>query len=205
MTTNSYFTNDDTGPGRKSEQDLIETNVIESIQLAGIDFYYIKRDLVKIDPILNEDPLSQFQEYSIIEMYPINFESFGGQGHLLGKFGLDVSDTLELLVSKKRCHEELDKIMDEGDLLYWPLTQSLWQINLVEDEVPPYYQLSNLYTLNVKCTRFVYGYEEFSTGVEKIDEINEYSTPFERNDEINDEAKKHLDFEESNPFGSISE
>ena len=205
MATNNYFQRGD-GPGRKSEQDLVESTIIEMIKMAGQDFYYIKRTLVKVDPILNEDPLSQFSEYAILEMYVNNAQQYGGQGHLLGQFGLDVSDQIELVVSKKRVFEELNlDAPNEGDLLYFPLMRSLWQISFIEDEVIPFYALSNLYTFSIKASRYIYSHEDFDTGVPKIDEVNDYTTPFAKNDEINDEANDHLDFSEDNPFGSISE
>lgn len=205
MATNNYF-NRGQGVGRSSEQNEVEKIIIEMIKMAGSDFYYIKRDLVKNDPLFNENTLSKFKDYSIIEMYVANAQSFGGAGHQLGKFGLDIGDTLELIVSKKRAYEEtkLD-ILNPGDLIYWPMMKSLWQVNYVDSEMVPFYTLSSLFTFSLKCTRFIYGYENFNTGVKGIDDINNYNTPFEKSDEILDEAIKDTDFSESNPFGEIAD
>lgn len=205
MATNNYFQRGQ-GVGRGSEQDQVEQIIIEMIKMAGSDFYYIKRNLVKIDPLFNEATLSKFKDYAIIEMYVQNSSSYGGQGHLLGKHGLDVSDTLELIVSKKRAYEETKiDVLNAGDLIYWPMMKTLWQIQYVESEMVPFYTLSNLYTFSLKCTRFIYGYENFNTGVAGIDEINNYNTPFEKSDSIIDEAETNTDFSESNPFGEIEE
>ncbi len=203
MATNNYFQRGQ-GVGRSSEQDQVEQIIIEMIKMAGSDFYYIKRDLVNTDPLFNEDSLSKFKDYAIIEMYVQNAASYGGQGHLIGKMGLDVADSLELIVSKKRSFEETGiDVPNAGDLIYWPMTKSLWQINYVDSEMTPFYTLSNLYTFSLKCSRFIYGYENFDTGVKGIDDINNYNTPFEKNDSIINEAQDDTDFSESNPFGEL--
>ena len=207
MSTNQYFQNGQ-GPGQKSEQDVTESIIIEMIQMAGTDFYFIPRTLVNVDNLFNEDPMSKFDGFAKIEMYPINYQDFGGQGHLLGKFGLDVADTLELVVSKRRAFEETNfDILNDGagSLLYWPLQKAFWQINFIDDEMSPFYQLSNLYTFTLKCTRYIYNYEPFSTGVKDIDDLNQYTTPFAGNNVINDEGNANLDFSENNPFGNPGE
>ena len=208
MTVNNFFQRGK-GPGTTSEQDVTESIIIEMIQMAGTDFYYLPRNTVQIDNLFNEATQSRFDSFAKIEMYPINYQSFGGQGHLLGKLGLDVADTLELVVSKKRAYEEtgVDLMNDgSGSLLYWPLQKSFWQINFIEDEMTPFYQLSNLYTFTVKCTKYIYSYETLNTGIDEIDELNNYTTPFGNNDAINDEGNKNIDtFTEMNPFGDPAE
>jgi hypothetical protein len=207
MATNKYFQRGK-GVGSTSEQDLIEKTIIETIQMAGTDFNYILRDQVKQDRIFNEDPLAQFTGHYTIEMYVNNTTNFGGQGHLLDKFGLDVQDTIDLVVSKKRIFEELGRQdPQEGDLIYWPLTKSLFKINYVEDEMEPYYMFSGLYVFNLKCSRFDFSYEDFDTGIKEVDDrmVGTVEIPFEKNDDINDEANDILDFSEENPFGDVTE
>ena len=208
MTINKYFQNGQ-GIGEHSEQSVTESIIIEMIQMAGTDFYFIPRTLVNVDNLFNEDPTSKFDTWSKLEMYPINYQNFGGQGHLLGKFGLDVADQIELVVSKRRAFEETNTDMmndGAGALLYWPLQKAFWQVNLVDDEMAPFYQLSNLYTFVLKCTRYIYNYEPFTTGIKDIDDLNEYTTPFAQNTPINDEGNLAIDtFTESNPFGNPSE
>ena len=209
MAINKYFS-DGTGIGSTGEQNLLESNIIEMIQLAGQDFFYIPRKLVKVDNTLNEDPLSRFEKYFPIEMYCTNTQDYGGQGHLLTPFGLQVNDTIELLVAKKRFFEETgyDAALGlEGDLIYWPFMQSVWQIDFMEEEKSPFYALSNIYLFSLKCSRYTFSYEDFETGIPEVDgQLNQtaYKTPFEKNDTINDTADPLLDFTENNPFGEIS-
>ena len=63
MATNFYFQQ-----GSKSEQDLYESIVIESIKMYGQDVYYLPRDLVNVDSIFRDDPTSSFNSKHLLEM-----------------------------------------------------------------------------------------------------------------------------------------
>jgi hypothetical protein len=215
MTTNSYFQNSGQGVGSNSERDLVESNIIEMIQLAGHDCFYIPRTIFNPDHFYHEVPSDKFETYSRIEMYVTNVTDFGGQGDYMSKFGLKVEDTVELVCSRFRFTEEtgLDN-PSEGDLIYFPLSKHLFQIDFVEDEpgnagsVNQFYQLSRLYTFLFKCTLFDYSYEDFDTGLATIDtqfDSTTYEPKSKDNEIINTEADDVLDWSESNPFGRTTE
>ena len=210
MSTNKYF-QAGKGPGTNSEQKLVESNIIEMIQMAGMDFYYIPRTLFNEDKFYQEVPNSQFNDYHILEMYVTNVTDFGGQGDFMSKFGLQVNDTVELVCARKRFWEETGvENPSEGDLIYFPLTKHLFEIDFVEDEpgnvgnVQQFYSLSKLYTFCFKCSLYTFSYEDFDTGITTVDtQLNDttYEPVFKKNDEINTEAETALDFTEDNPFG----
>ena len=58
----------------------------------------------------------------------------------------------------------------EGDLIYVPMSKSLFQIMHVEHE-QPFYQLRNLPVFKMRCQLFEYGDEDLDTGVADIDGI----------------------------------
>ena len=64
MPRNVYFSQ-----AVKSEQDLYEDLIVESLKIYGQDAYYIPRTLVSRDVILNEDPSSKFDDAYLIETY----------------------------------------------------------------------------------------------------------------------------------------
>jgi len=213
MTVNNYFAGT-YGVGSANEQDLVESNIIEMIQMAGYDFFYIPRTLFNPDDFFNEVPNSRFEAYHTLEMYIGNVTDFNGQGDLMSKFGLMVEDKIELICSRKRFYEETGvENPSEGDLIYFPLTKHLFEIDFVEDEpgqvasVGQFYSLSRLYTFVFQCTLFEYSYEDFTTGVTELDtalDSTTYTTPFEKNNVINNEANNYLDFSETNPFGETT-
>lgn len=172
MATNTYFS-----PKVKTEQFLYEDIVIEALKFYGQDVLYIPRQLLNYDNVLNED-YSEFTDSYNIEMYIENTEGFGGEGDLMSKFGLEIRDQATFIVSKRRW-EQLVGVWNnsinnlrpsEGDLIFLPLSNSLFQIKLTEHE-QPFYQLNNLPVYKLQCELFEYSNEEFETGIEEIDRI----------------------------------
>ena len=161
----------------KSEQNLYEDLIIESLGIYGQDVYYIPRTLVNRDAILGEDPASKFDDAYLLEMYIENTEGFEGSGDLYAKFGLEVRDDATFIVSRRRWETRVgvfsDNLVDprpqEGDLIFLPMTNSFFEISYVEDD-SPFYQLSNLPVYRMQCTLFEYNDEDFETGINDIDE-----------------------------------
>ena len=172
MPTNTYIR-----PDVQSEQMLYEDLIIESLQTYGQDTYYIPRSMIYEDEILNED-YSRYESSHIIEMYIANTEGFEGEGNLLSKFGIEIRDQATFIVSKMQ-FEKLVKTQSndialerprEGDLIYLPLSNSLFEIKFVEHE-KPFYRLANLPTYQLQCELFEYNSEEFNTGIDDIDQF----------------------------------
>ncbi|SUZ59480.1 uncharacterized protein METZ01_LOCUS12334 [marine metagenome] len=139
---------------------------------------YMPRTLVKEDLILDEDVLSQFDVKYDIEMFIKTFDNFGGPDDTITKFGLDVNDELILTVHADRFQTVTG--MDhplEGDLIWFPLSQGLFEIKYVENE-QPFYQVGKNYVFDLTCEIFQYSGEKIDTGVAAIDQIeseNAYS------------------------------
>ena len=173
MATNLYFSQK-----VKSEQNLYEDIVIESLKMYGQDVYYLPRDLVNEDRILGDDPESSFNSSHVLEMYIENTEGFEGEGDLFTRFGVEIRDEATFVVSRKRWEQTVQRYDNEitstrpseGDLIYLPLSKSLFQISHVEHEMP-FYQLSNLPVYKLRCQLFEYTGEDLDTGVDTIDDI----------------------------------
>ena len=173
MARNIYFSE-----SLRSEQNLYEDIVIESLKIYGQDVFYLPRDIVNEDTILGDDIPSRFNSSHIIEMYIENTEGFDGEGDLFTKFGVEIRDEATFVVSRRRWSAAV-KQMDaevtavrplEGDLIYLPMTKKLFQITMVEHE-QPFYQLQNLPVFKLRCTLFEYNDEDLDTGVTDIDKI----------------------------------
>jgi hypothetical protein len=176
MATNVYFSQK-----VRSEQNLYEDIIIESLKIYGQDVYYLPRTIVDTDYILNEAVESRFDDAYIIESYIENTDGFGGEGDLMSKFGLEIRDTATFIISKRRW-EQLIGITNnnfgaddrplEGDLIYLPLSKKFFQIDFVENEAP-FYQLSNLPTYKLQCSLFEFAEESINTGNIEIDSITD--------------------------------
>jgi hypothetical protein len=160
----------------KSEQNLYEDLIIESLKIFGQDVYYIPRTLISRDNILGEDTASKFDDAYLIEAYIENTDGFEGAGDLYQKFGLEIRDEATFVISRRQWQNlvgiwnntvETNK-PQEGDLIFLPMSNSFFEISFVEDE-KPFYQLSNLPVYKMQCSLFEYNEEDFETGVDAID------------------------------------
>lgn len=161
-----------------NEQNLYEDIIIESLKIYGQDVYYMPREIINEDKILGEDVPSKFSTAYKIEMYIENQQGFDGEGDLFTKFGVEIRDAATFVVSRRRWRHTIQQNSNtinsvrprEGDVLYLPLSNSMFEIMHVEHELP-FYQLNNVPTYNLRCELFVYSDEDLDTGIETIDSI----------------------------------
>lgn len=172
MALNPYFR------FQSTEQDVVETNIIEIIRMMGKNVYYIPRENVQLDRLFGEDPLNKFSKAYQIEMYVASVSGFQG-ADIVSKFGLEIRDSVSLVVSKKRFTREVtEKNQDiirprEGDIIYFPLTKTMFEITFVEHE-QPFYQLDKNYVFTLSCETFAYSMEKFETGTQDVDAITDF-------------------------------
>lgn len=177
-TTNVYFTQ-----GTRSEQMLVEDLIIESLRIYGRELFYIPRSLVSKDNILGEDRLSEFKTAFPIEMYFENIDNFGGQGAFINKFGLMIEQSATLVVARRRWDQFIGRYgvttvpnrPNEGDLVWFPLTNSLFEIKFVQHQ-DPFYQLGKLYVYKLQVELFQYSSERIDTGIKEIDAFESLKT-----------------------------
>lgn len=175
MPVNQYFQN-----GQRSEKELYENLIIEAIKIYGTDVYYIPREVVTKDNILNEDLLSNFSHSFKIEMYVESIDGYEGDGKLLSKFGLEIRDQMNLVVSKRRWIQGVGRYgfavnnnrPTEGDLILFPLSpiKKLFEIKYVANE-KPFLQLKDAPIWTLTCELFEYESQNLNTGVYEIDSI----------------------------------
>ena len=124
MPTNLYFNN--FPKNITSEQLLVEDLVIESLKIHGMDVYYLpKSSRDSVDYIFGEDTLKQYVAAYPLEMYLENVTGMEGEGDFISKFGLEIRDEVQLLVSRRRFASTVPQIRpNEGDLIYVPLVQT---------------------------------------------------------------------------------
>jgi hypothetical protein len=170
MATNPYFYN------YGNEQNLVEDITIEIIKATGQDCLYIPRKYFNIDKLFGENPASSFSKTYTLEMYLQSYKGFEGTD-IISQFGIEIKDKVTLVFARKRFKDEIT-INDtsitrprEGDLIYFPLSKSLFEINFVEHE-NPFYPLGKLYSYYITAELFTYSYEKIDTGVDVLDEVS---------------------------------
>ena len=135
MVLNPYFQQ-----GAVSEQNLVQSLINEQLKMYGVDVYYIPRRYIKKNTVIKEVVESEFDNAYPIEAYVDNYEGYGGQGTILSKFGIEERDDLTLVISRERYETyitpliknipniELSSRPKEGDLIYFPLGDRLFEI-----------------------------------------------------------------------------
>jgi hypothetical protein len=215
------------------QQTLLEDLIVETIKIKGMDVLYIPRTLGDEDPILGDDPLSSFETAYQIEMYVESFGGFEDDGDFMTKFGIVIKDDARLTVSKRRFTDIVTMgnsaitYPRHGDLIYFPVSKTLFVIKWVEHE-NPFYQLGKNYVFTLSVEMFVYSQEDLSTGYDDVDNIQTAvdttadidndpyadNTPFETvadgsaddafdDDGTDDRGTGIIDFNENDPFGSM--
>ena len=172
MATNAFFRNYD----NVYEQNLIDDLVIESIQIYGVDIFYMNRTIDQVDPILNETDTSIFNKAFQFEVYVKNVEGFEGEGDFLSKFGLQIRDTVTFTVAHRTFErfvskDDADLVRPrEGDLVYFPLNEKMFKVMHVEHE-SVFYQTGALQVYDLRCELLEYSGERFQTGIPNIDQF----------------------------------
>ena len=152
--------------GTAGEQRLIQDLVNEHLQFHGVDVTYIPRKFVNRKTIIEEVQTSKFDDNYTIEAYVNNYDGYSGAGDILTKFGVSIRDELMLTISRERFEEFVAPFMAgiddgtdtseiptsnrprEGDLIYFPLGQRLFEVKFVEHE-DPFYQLGKIMFINL--------------------------------------------------------
>ena len=168
--------------GSQSEQRLVQELINEQLRMYGVDVTYIPRKIVNRDTILNEVETSKFDDNYTIEAYVNTYEGHSGAGDILTKFGMSLRDELTITISKERFDDFIAMFIEgesddeiivssrprEGDLIYFPLGQRLFEVKFVEHE-DPFYQLGKNYVYQLKCELFEYEDEVIDTSINEID------------------------------------
>ena len=178
MATSVYF-----DKGTNSEQKLYEDLIIEQLKIFGHDVYYLPRTLIKEDTLFGEDVLSKFDDAYGIEMFMEQVEGYGGEKELVSKFGLEIRDEATFVVSRRRwislIGADSNLIVstrpNEGDLIYFPRLQKLFEINFVDHD-DPFFQVDNVPVYKLYCSTFEYSSEQLDTGITAIDAIEDESS-----------------------------
>ncbi len=166
--------------GHSGEQGLIQDLVDEQIKLFGSDVYYIPKTVLA-DSTLDEVRYTKYQEQFQIEMLLQNVTGFGDNAEFISKFGLRITDEILFRVSTRRWDEEvaannptltIDSRPNEGDLLYFPITQDIYEIKFVGKE-EPFYQFGKIQFYAITAELYEVGQDDFDTGVAEIDAVEQ--------------------------------
>tara|TARA_B100000287_G_scaffold102014_1_gene94288 strand:+ start:1778 stop:4075 length:2298 start_codon:yes stop_codon:yes gene_type:complete len=153
--------------GSPSEQRLVQDLVNEHLTLFGQDILYLPRKIVNENTVIREITASKFDDSFRLEAYLVNTDGFGTPSDVLTKFGVQEQDEVTLVVSKERYDDFISPFIklfpegerknantpNEGDLIYLPLDNAIFEIKYIERKVP-FYQVNDLFMYEFRCEIF---------------------------------------------------
>jgi hypothetical protein len=178
--------------GSPNEQFLVQDLINEQLKMYGVDVYYLPRKIFKTDDIIREIQSSKFDDVFMLEAYINNYDGYAPDSDIMTKFGLRLKNEISLTVSRERYEEFIAPFLEgissgiregriteydfadlitrpkEGDLIYFPLGERLFEIKRVESE-KPFYQLGSNYTYELSCELYEYENELIDTNIEQVD------------------------------------
>lgn len=185
MAVNGYFNNFPTENRITNEHRFLEDVIVESIQVMGHNVYYIPRESFDAgDMIFGEYSKSKFDRAYLIEAYLANVEGFEGDGDFFSKFGLEIRDTSNFILSKRSFNKIIPSTIrerpQEGDLVFVPLMNRMFEIKFIEKKLN-FFSLGNRqpFIFEMRCELFRFSEDQIATGIEDIDmvaENNSYTT-----------------------------
>ena len=173
---NPFFTQ-----GTAGEQNLIQDIINEQLRMYGIEVHYMPRSFVSENDIVREVTQSAFTNSYPIEAYIQNYEGYAENPVLLSKFGIEQTQEITFVISKERWENYIEPLIKdkpniklssrpkEGDLVYLPLGDRLYEVKYVEHE-KPFYQLQKNYVYELRCELFRYENEIIDTDIHEIDD-----------------------------------
>ena len=167
--------------GATSEQGLIQDLINEQLKMYGVEVHYLPRKYVSEKTIIREVVRSRFDDAYPIEAYVNTYDGYGENPVMLSKFGIQATNEVTLTISRERFEDYITPLIKneadiklstrpkEGDLIYFPLGDRLFEIKYVEHE-KPFYQLQKNYIYELRCELFRYEDEVIDTGIDAIDD-----------------------------------
>ena len=168
--------------GARTEQNLLQDLINEQLKMYGVEVHYLPRKYVSEKSVIREVIQSSFDDAYPIEAYVENVDGYGDNPTLLSKFGIQATNELNLIISKERWENYIQPLIKnetniklstrpkEGDLVYFPLGDRLFEIKYVEHE-RPFYQLQKNYVYELRCELFRLEDELIDTGIDDIDDV----------------------------------
>jgi len=187
MSLNPFFLQ-----GSPNEQFLVQDLINEQLKIYGIEIYYLPRKIFKTDNIIREIQSSKFDDVFMMEAYINNYDGYAPDSDIMTKFGLRLKNEISLTISREKYEEFIAPFLEgissgiregkiteydfadlitrpkEGDLIYFPLGERLFEIKRVESE-KPFYQLGTNYVYELSCELYEYENELIDTAIEEVD------------------------------------
>lgn len=155
----------------RNSQTLADSLSAEAIQMRGIELYYIPREFNNPDLLFGEDPTSKFTKAWKFAGYLDSYEGYSGDNSFFTKFGMSVNDEINLTINPNLFKYQTNGTEPiAGDLIYFPMDNSLFEINWVQP-YDPFYQLGQNVQRKITAQKYIYSGEELRPELQRNEGI----------------------------------
>ena len=161
------------------EQNLLQDLIVEAVSIAGIETFYVPRNIGNYDKLYQTDDQSTYTKAIPLDVYLESIDGFEGQQNIFGKFGLEIRDQITITIPYRSFQQFVQPITNtdrpmEGDIVFFFLNKKCFQIKFVNNK-EIFFAFGQLPTFKCTCELFEYSNETFNTGVPEIDSIQKLS------------------------------
>lgn len=160
----------------RAEQKLVNSLVAETIDMYGLDVFYIKRTVLTPDNVIVDDKFASYTAAYPSRLYLKNMDGFAGDGTFLSKFGLEIRDEVVFTYAVRAFQDDVNANDSslirprEGDLIWSSLDNRVYEIKFV-DQKARMYQFGAIQSWDLTCEVAEYNNETWSTGYDFLDSI----------------------------------
>jgi hypothetical protein len=155
----------------RNSQTLADALSAEAIQMRGIEFYFLPREYNNPDLLFGEDPSSKFTKAWKFAAYLDSFDGYSGDNTFFSKFGMMVNDEVNLTINPNLFkHQTNNSEPKAGDLIYFPMDNSLFEINWVQP-YDPFYQLGQNVQRKITAQKYIYSGEQLQPELQRNEGI----------------------------------
>lgn len=152
-------------------QTLQDCLVAESIQMRGVECYYLPSEWVNKDELFGEDPSRKFEKAWKFAAYLDSFEGYSGANTFFSKYGMQVNDEITITINPNLFKHQVDgQEPKEGDLFYFEMDKSLFEIVWVEP-YNPFYQVGSNAMRRITAQKFIYSGETIKPTLQRNEGI----------------------------------
>lgn len=148
-----------------TQKEVLHSLTGESIHKNGQEMIYLVRELQNVDLIFGEDPTNSFADSYRFAIYLATTEYTGDEE--FNSQGLHYSHGLEGIVEPKLFQYQVPGLTEPraGDLIYWPIKDTLYEITWVDDDDSgaPILMNGALPQRKLSLRKFIYSGEKINT------------------------------------------
>lgn len=187
-----------------NEFELYRQATDEIVEMFGIDFKWITKELINEDFIFGEDNLMNFNNSKTVTLLLENYEDFDGVDDMFSKMGFQIDNKLILLCEQNRLKNILGQNPQIDDLLYHQNSGKIFQLKHIKDDVGFYQMNGGRYSYRLTYEIFVPSHEDFDTDIEEVNILNiEDLVTTDEKDQHDILKNVDINFDENDIFGNL--